>query len=214
MPVEPSDRALVTLQEAARYIRDVDIEDEETADTLQELINEASDFIHLDTGREFIWTHGLYESSETRTVPFVFGQHINIGDLREIDAISLNGTALAETDWSLSTAPGYSIYPPRLLALAPTVAATTVAWPSTFYPQDILEIEGTWGFETVPDIIKRACKLIVESWWQRDIQVTSDSYDDEGGGLGFETTTVADRTFVIPLAAEQILSRFRRLAVL
>jgi hypothetical protein len=215
MPVDPSDRALITIDEAAELIVDADPDDETTADTLQTLINEASDYIHLRTSREFVWVHDQYTDTETRLIPIErWGGYINVGDIQEIDVVTLNGSELTTDDWMLANAPGYSIYPPKVLSLSPTLSPAAVAWPQAHYPAHLLEIEGVWGFAEIPPIIKRACKRTVETWYQKDVQVTSDSYDDTAGGIGFAPVTVADRTFVVPLDVEQILAKFERIGII
>lgn len=211
MAVEPSARALVTVEEMALVLRDVDLDDDDTVDTIQTLINEASDYIHVDTGREFVWMQELYEATEIRTLAFTYGDVVPIGDVQEIDTVTINGVEVDAADYLLVPTGGPPDYTVAQLQINPALTVSAVAWPSQFYPRDVMTVEGTWGFAEVPDSVKRACKIIVESWYPLSGQVTSDSFDEFGTSAGVTTLGGQSRTFAVPLAAEQILSRFRRI---
>jgi hypothetical protein len=216
MSVEPSARALVTVEEAARLLGggDLDLGSEQTVNTLRELINEASAYVHLDTGREFVWPAELYETSEERTFSYTPGYPTQIGDVQEVISLELNGVAVNAADYLLLPSHPSPGEPFTAVQFGPGVSLRTPAWPSYHYPSDVLTIDAVWGWPAVPDAVKRACKLIVEAWYPLAGQVTSDTFDDLSPVPGITTVGAQSRSFAIPLAAEQILSRYRRVNVI
>jgi hypothetical protein len=75
----------------------------------------------------------------------------------------------------------------------------------------LIDINGAWGFATVPTDVNRACVVTVASWMRRDVQALIAAGEfDLGGGL----VPPFPSTMEIPFAAKRLLAPFYRLSSL
>lgn len=220
MAVDPSPRALITVEEAADLIRELTLNG--NTDTVQTLVNQASELCHEYTKREFVWKGAAFtgdgttpieqtESVRRFDVPgWHRGRVFEIGDASEVTAVSLNDSVVDASEWLALPLFEREPWEPFTQIRFESLSFT---WAPVSTPLAKLEVTAVWGFPIVPERVKRACQVMVEADWQRDIQQTSDSYDEEVAGVGFASTALRDRTFAMPFKARQLLDQFRAVTV-
>lgn len=160
-------RALCTVEDVKHLVPGYQF-DEELVDALIELINELSDDIHTDTGREFVSLDAAADPSARifdLTAWQVRNRKIRIGDCADVDTVQVvdpDGT-LIET----INAVDYVLLP-RVRGAADPITRlwfpeTGVTSPVTSLQTDrALKVTGSWGFPEVPSRLKGAvAKLVI-----------------------------------------------------
>lgn len=177
LPGETIDpRALCSLEDVRTYLG-IKVGDRDEDGTLIRLINAASDAIYDQTGREF---RPIGTQPETRMIevlrPAGFARNeVEIGDVAEITAVSLGGTALA------APPDGYVELPRVRNGFGPITAlriyGTGVAGGSE------IEITGTFGFPRVPEDVRQAAIVTACEWHSRDVQKFSATFRLDTGAV-------------------------------
>jgi hypothetical protein len=211
--VLPSPRALITVADA----RALGIEG--ATDTIQRFINQASELAHTYAQREFVWRGAAFEGGSTpveqeaeeRIFDFwgLPKRVVDIGDAAEVISVTVNGAEVVEGDWLPLPRQREPWQPFTQVRFLPT----TFSWATSPRSWATVGVTAQWGFPVVPEQIQRAVAVTVEAWFQRDIQLTSSSYDQEAGGLGGVASVVQDRTWAMPWQARQLLDQFRAVTV-
>lgn len=130
-------------------------------------------------------------------------------NLRAVDAVTLHPEAavpdvLAATEYKLMPVEKhdgvyrYLLLDARLSYLSDTLETFGFA---------LLDVEGDWGFASIPTEVRRACALTVAAWVQRTTAVGAGSVDDDE-----PRQILPDRptNFSIPPAARRMLATWRR----
>jgi hypothetical protein len=76
------------------------------------------------------------------------------------------------------------------------------------YGYTLVDINGAWGFASVPDDVKRACVIAVQSGLRRDLTELAIAGIDEPQSISPE----GPATHAIPAASRRLLAPFRRTA--
>jgi hypothetical protein len=188
-----------------------------TADTtrdalIESLISDLSRAIIREYDREF-----APAASATRRFTVPAGSlYLDLApyDLRSVTSLSVNpeasggGTALtATTDYQLmpvviqqGTYEGVR-FSSRVTSLHTSQTAQD-------YGYTLVSINGAWGFATVPEDVKRACVIAVQSALRRDLTELAIAGIDEPQSIAPE----GPATHAIPAASRRLLAPFRRTA--
>lgn len=107
-------------------------------------------------------------TSEARTIQFKpdDGRLIVLApwDVRTVTAVTLEGTALASTDWMLAYHDrANSVYGGIELSSALTI-------PSSNFDRRTLAITGTWGFASIPEDVTEAAVQAVRFYLKNEVQ--------------------------------------------
>jgi hypothetical protein len=174
------------------------------------LITAASDAIMNDCDREF----APVTASATRRFR-IDGLRVDLApfDLRTVTTMTINPegsspTVLnATTDYQLLPigAPSGTYTSVQLSGFLASLYGSATLYA---YGYALLDINGAWGFSSVPTDVNRACVITVGSWLRKDVSaLLSGSELDLGGGLAPSFPS----TMEIPNAARDILGPFYRL---
>jgi hypothetical protein len=187
-----------------------------TADTtrdnlIQSLISDLSRAIIREYDREF-----APAATATRRFQVPVGSlYLDLApyDLRTVTSLTMNpetsgGTALtAVTDYQLmpvviqqGTYQGVR-FSNRITSLHTSQTAQD-------YGYTLVDINGAWGFASVPDDVKRACVIAVQSGLRRDLTELAIAGIDEPQSISPE----GPATHAIPAASRRLLAPFRRTA--
>jgi hypothetical protein len=176
-------------------------------DHILSLIASASDIIQNQWEREFTPT-----GSATRTFKLVSDVlDLCPYDLRTVGTITFDpdGSPVVLDADDYTTEPvskEYGVW--RAIRFRNSFTFSSDFYSSFGY--NTVDIEGAWGFASVPPAVSRACVITVQSWLNRDpadwTQIAS------GEVRGF--MPVAEATFSIPLAARRLLDPYRRFTTL
>lgn len=71
----------------------------------------------------------------------------------------------------------------------------------------LVRVVGRWGWPEVPEDVERACILTVRSWLRAEAASSAEYGYDEGGRV---VAPVPQGGWMLPIAAKQLLSRYRR----
>lgn len=196
--------ALITLEDAKSYIRELDPADNDPDDQLISLINAASETLIEQTGREFVALE-TNPATRTFTIPYrqPFDYTLEVGDLAALTVVSINDTPVLLADLAYK--------PENRRPWEPITALVFSDLYSPWWPGSTVEITGTWGFPTVPEAVKQACRFTVDSWYTRDFRRTSETFDDNVAIVGAATVTTPDVTRALPRHAYDLVAPFRRL---
>lgn len=167
------DFALITLEDAKAYIG---VEDDDRDEQIEGLIDAASEWI-IDTAQQEFAPAGA--AGETRRIEYRGGGVISVApySLRAVTAVVIDPTdqQVVPEAWQLRSAPKGrrgGVY--NRIALSARYAATGhVAGVTT------VDVTGTWGWAEPPKSIERACRRLVEMWFNAEIAFASDGYDGE-----------------------------------
>jgi hypothetical protein len=190
-------------------LQDVRIADEApTSDTsrdalIQSLITAASDAIMDEVDREF-----APATTATRRIK-VGGYVVSLApwDLRSVTTLTLHPetsspqTLVAGTDYELLPvgAPSGTYSSLRLSSYLWLAGDTAYRM-----GHSLIDVNGAWGFATVPNVVNRACVLTVLSWIRRDISALGLSNE-------FDAAAAQPTAFGIPYEARRLLTPFYRL---
>ncbi len=174
---------------------------------IAELIRQASVAIMSEYEREF----APATTAATRTFQIV-GNRVKLTpyDLRTVTSVQLHPETsspitLASTDYRLTPMqPAFGVYQTLLISSFTPIVSQTMFKFGTAQ----IAITGNWGFASVPDPVRRACALTVQSWMRRDLV----SYGNIGGMQNEPDELRPDvaGTYSIPTAARRLLSPYRR----
>lgn len=184
-----------------------------TADTSRDaligvLITVASDAIMNETEREF----APVTASATRRVKFT-SLSIDLApyDLRTVATLTVHPESsspivlVATSEYQLLPIPSPTGTYQRILisALRPDVLASTTPFN---FGYALVDINGAWGFASVPTNVNRACVETVISWLRKDVGAFDlGDLAEPGRGL------LPRDAFPIPTKAWMLLKPFRRL---
>lgn len=171
------------------------------------LITAASDTIMDETAREFA------PATASATRRFYFrGLEIDVGprDLRTVTSITVHPESASPIVLTATT--DFQLYPPdavgpfqriRLSNRRPDLLNSDTA---VNFGYSLVDINGAWGFATIPSNVNRACVETVTSWLRRDISALDLSELAEAG-----RSLLPSHEFPIPGKAWLLLKRYRRL---
>jgi hypothetical protein len=194
-PGQPSGYDLCTLADVKRYVPSY-ISNDATDATLQDLITAASELIPEKSGREIV---PLSPDTAARTFPVsqqaALSRSIRIGDLAgppdRVSLLNIDGTLIRDLEstewyplyegerqptrhWEPVTDIGFQLAPLATLTLLPDF--------------HILEVEGVWGFPTIPAFIREACAARVILRYMTDVDASGTGFAsavrDSGLNLG------------------------------
>jgi hypothetical protein len=188
-----------------------------TADTtrdnlIQTLISDLSRAIMRECDREF----APATSSATRRFQVPAGSlylDLNPYDLRTVSSLTINpeasgGTALtATTDFQLMpvTSPQG---PYQGVRFSNRLTSLHVSQTAQDYGYTLVDIAGAWGFASVPEDVKRACVVAVQSALRRDLTELAIAGIEEPQSIAPE----GPATHAIPAASRRLLAPYRRTA--
>jgi hypothetical protein len=171
---------------------------------IQSLITAASDAIMDEVDREF-----APATTATRRIN-VGGYAVSLApyDLRSVTTLTLHPettspqTLVAGTDYELLPvgAPSGTYSSLRLSSYLWLAGDTAYRM-----GHSLIDVNGAWGFATVPNVVNRACVLTVLSWIRRDISALGLSNE-------FDSAAAQPTAFGIPYEARRLLTPFYRLA--
>lgn len=166
------DFALISRADAKAYIG---ISDDDRDDAIDDLINQASEWIISTAEQEFAPSI----DGETRRIEYRGDGVISVApySLRAIDAVVIDpaGAADAQTTYQLRAAPkGRRAGVHNRILLAGRYAAAGAVQGVGY-----VDVTGDWGWPAVPREIERCCKRLVEMWFNAEIAFASDGYDGE-----------------------------------
>jgi hypothetical protein len=166
------DFALISRADAKAYIG---IEDTDRDDAIDDLINQASEWIIGAAEQEFAPSI----DDETRRLEYRGDGVISAApySLRAVTAVVLDPADAAEahTTYQLRSAPKgrrAGVYNRIVLAgrYAPLGGVQGVGY---------VDVTGDWGWPSVPREIERCCTRLVEMWFNAELAFASDGYDGE-----------------------------------
>lgn len=194
-PGQPSGYDLCTLADVKRYVPSY-ISNDSTDATLQDLITAASELIPEQSGREIV---PVTAGSQARRFP-ISQQAANIrmipiGDLSappsRVSLLNYNGTLsrdLEAVEW-------YPLYEGDRQPTREWEPITEIAFPPapfapiSFLPDwHLFEVEGVWGFPTIPAFIREACAARVILRYMTEVDASGTGFAaairDSGLNLG------------------------------
>jgi hypothetical protein len=200
-PATPSGSDLCTLADVVRYAPGY-ISDPDTDDTLQALITQQSVDILEATGREYVAIDPELNPRRFDVDDWTLRKRkLAIGDATSIDTITLyRGNSVAGTIETPDV-----IFEPRVRKAWEPI--THLRFPQTspspvlLVCEDILELDGAWGFPDVPASIRGACEKLVIVRYLTDIAAVGTAFADAVtaggdiniGGLFRSAREVVDR---------------------
>lgn len=184
MSLDLSDSALITLDDARRYLSlsDSDVDDDPD---LAAMVEAASRQIMLFAGRQF----APAASAEERPFDYDGGSYLSLAD-NDLRAATLVTLTYAGGDPITLDTTRYSLHPrpPRdgvytyLRLRRHHHRHARLFWPHTDDDVDAeISITGDWGFETVPTDVQLACKMQVAVWHRGDRTAFTRSYNADAG---------------------------------
>jgi hypothetical protein len=184
---------LISLQEARDFCGLSDVEHTEMNTELAALVTSASRLIGVYTGREFAAIAG----SATRVFTFYGGSKLLLNErsLRTVTSVEIDTdtdtptTLVANTDYYLLPRGGDrdGVYTSMQLV---SCEPSTKDWRE-------IEITGTWGYSSVPEDIKTACKFIVKHMYQ-NISPNAGGFDDSSDRFGISAMPTISRQLLAP----------------
>lgn len=178
---------------------------------IQSLISDFSRAIMRECDREF-----APAATATRRFQVPAGSlYLDLApyDLRTVTSLTMNpeasgGTALtATTDFQLmpvTTAQG----PYQAIRFSNRLTSIHVSQTAQDYGYTLVDINGAWGFASVPDDVKRACVIAVQAALRRDLTELAIAGIEEPQAIAPE----GPATHAIPAASRRLLAPFRRTA--
>ena len=146
----------------------------------------------------------------------VDGLTINLApyDLRTVTSMSLNpetaspATLTVTTDYQLLPIGGTSGGTFTSVRLSGLLASLFQSSTVFAFGYALLDVNGAWGFSSVPADVNRACVVTVGSWLRKDVsQLIATGEFEMGAGLAPQFPS----TMEIPNAAKRLLGPFYRL---
>jgi hypothetical protein len=182
-------------------------------DLIQSLISDLSRAIMREYDREF----APATASATRRFQVPAGSlYLDLApyELRTVSSLTINpeadggGTALtATTDYQL--APVTSAQGPyQGVRFSNRITSIHVSQTAQDYGYTLVDIAGAWGFASVPEDVKRAAVIAVQSGLRRDLTELAIAGIDEPQSIAPE----GPATHSIPAASRRLLAPFRRTA--
>lgn len=210
-PVGPSGSDLCTLADV-RLALELPSSDVTRDNLIQALISDLSRAIMREYDREF----APVTASATRRFQVPAGSlFLDLApyDLRTVSTLTINpeadgGSALtATTDFQLmpvTSAQG----PYQGLRFSNRLTSLHVSQTAQDYGYTLVDIAGAWGFGSVPQDVKRACVIAVQSALRRDLTELAIAGIDEPQMISPE----GPATHAIPAASRRLLAPYRRTA--
>ena len=179
---------------------------------IQSLISDLSRAIMREYDREF----APATASATRRFQVPAGSlYLDLApyDLRTVSSLTINpeaspGSVLtATTDYQLMpvTSPQG---PYQGIRFSNRLTSLHVSQTAQDYGYTLVDIAGAWGFSAVPDDVKRACVIAVQSGLRRDLTELAIAGIDEPQSISPE----GPATHAIPAASRRLLAPYRRTA--
>ena len=187
-----------------------------TADTtrdnlIQSLISDLSRAIIREYDREF-----APAATATRRFQVPVGSlylHLAPYDLRTVTSLTVNPEASGGT--ALTATTDYQLMPVVIqqgtyegVRFSSRVTSLHTSQTAQDYGYTLVDINGAWGFSSVPEDVKRACVIAVQSALRRDLTELAIAGIDEPQSIAPE----GPATHAIPAASRRLLAPFRRTA--
>ena len=200
-----SSRALVSLPEVKDWLNQQNLTVAEDLELVR-VINDVSDRIHYEAGREF-----KPEGTNPQTRTFEISEYtrcVYIDDLTSLTTSSAAVTVVG-TDWTtvISTVSASNIrtYPLNREPWQPItkLELSPLSAPSFLAPGMSVQVSGNWGFPAVPGSIRQAAMDSIAWMMDRDVEHYREDIAAGGGGGG-ETTVVVGGTSLMSLPASAL----------
>lgn len=178
---------------------------------IQKYILQATKQILQHTNREFV-----PQTTATRR----FGVNVRSGrnrvdftpyDLQSVTSVVLHpegtGVTLDNTNYELRPlVTDEPVYTSMLLSPWQSMVSTR----QLKFGKPFVDINGVWGWPSVPEDVKRSCEITVQSWLRRDTTALGGAAAAAMGHGTSEGAPVAQAAFFLPYAAQQLLSQYER----
>lgn len=176
--------------------------DREQDTAIANAIAAASELIHMHTGREFVAVGTnpatrLFEISD-----YVITRAIPVGDLSSTPTAVSTVDAYGDAVAALTIADDVLALPLVRKPWQPIEALRIRPSAAVLSPSYLLSVTGTWGFPSLPELVKQACIVTVGIWMRRDIQAFSATFNLDENRV--------ERPRALPSAAKDMLIDFRR----